>query len=75
MCNKIGYESRGEAVTDAKRIAIHNKYRNEKRALKSVKMRPYLCRDCNSWHLTTQKQGRKMKQTRTKAYQRNHDNG
>lgn len=52
MCNKIGYESKSEAATEAKRMLNQSKWRKEARVNKQY---PYECNFCDKWHLTSQK--------------------
>lgn len=61
-CQKVPYDSRTAALEDirtirSQRIFHSNKYVKAKKS--GRKMRPYECRWCGKWHLTTQ---RKRKQ-------------
>lgn len=55
-CQKIPYDTRHEALDDANRIKIQRRYRSKKHAKAEKsgrKMRPYECKTCGKWHLTT----------------------
>jgi hypothetical protein len=56
MCNKISYESKGEAKKEIKTLRTFSKYRNKNKGNspdKSKHLRPYECDICGHWHLTS----------------------
>jgi len=57
MCSKIPYTTKEEALKDAKILRTANKHFNKRSKVKKdgKKLRPYYCRFCNNWHLTSQK--------------------
>ena len=57
-CDKVGYDSEGQAINAAKRLA---------RLIGGRKQRAYFCK-CKKWHLTSQKKpyDRKKKRNRKK---------
>lgn len=58
MCQKIPYPSREEAQADARYIRMQRRHYSKRlgRVAKSGrKLRPYWCRVCSCWHLTTRK--------------------
>jgi hypothetical protein len=61
MCQKIAYNTKLEAQADAKQIKAQDQKFSKKTAKygrpgKAAKMKPYNCRYCGKFHLTTQKQ-------------------
>lgn len=59
MCQKIAYATKADAAADAKYMTNQRRFFNKKlgKVRKAGrKLRPYSCRFCGSWHLTTQKQ-------------------
>lgn len=63
-CNKIDYESKQDALDDAKLMrAGHNRHGKFAKS-DAKKLRPYLCRYCGKWHLTSKKQWKKSRQRR-----------
>ena len=53
-CNKAGYSSKKAAVKDSKIIlADMKRYRSQKPGAHGL--RPYECRYCGKWHLTSQR--------------------
>lgn len=65
-CNKIGYETNGAALTDAKHIKARTQHFSKQRGHKksNMKLTPYPCPLCGKYHLTTLKQN--IKQNRSK---------
>lgn len=58
MCQKIPYDTKGAAVEHANYMLAQARHFSKKygKAKKSGrKLRPYDCRFCPSWHLTTLK--------------------
>lgn len=58
MCQKIPYATKADAVDHANYIANQRRHFSKKlgKARKSGrKLRPYACRFCGAWHLTTLK--------------------
>jgi len=59
MCGKIPYETKSDAVRDAK--LVHMAYRNSASlrakggAKAGRKLRPYECPRCGKWHLTSRR--------------------
>lgn len=61
-CNKIPYPTRAEALADietirSQRIFHSNKYAKVRKS--GRKMRPYECRWCGKWHLTSQRKNKR----------------
>jgi len=58
MCNKVGYETKQEAKKDAEFITKSSRTQKQKisKPKHGKKMRPYKCKYCGLWHLTTKKQ-------------------
>lgn len=57
-CQKIPYDTKADALTDAKFIKNQQQYRskhfgNKKKA--GRKLRPYFCYFCQKYHLSTQR--------------------
>lgn len=61
-CNKVSYETKTEALADIKYQKAQNVYFSKRKASsrKDKKLRPYQCRNCNKWHLTSMKQKSKV---------------
>ena len=64
-CNKITFETKSDALEDIKyqhsqHIFRRKSYANNKK--NGVKTYPYLCSNCNRWHLTTKNQKLHKKQ-------------
>ena len=57
-CNKITFSSSEEARSYIKSIG------NTKRESGSKKLKPYLCDECDEWHLTTQRKSKIFKKQR-----------
>ena len=56
MCQKIGYDTKQEALADAEAIRIAKIFRHNKcKTAKSGKMTAYDCTYCDKWHLTSQR--------------------
>jgi len=58
MCQKIPYETKADAIKDAKIIRA-NKAVKQRRKKKDLNA--YYCRICDRWHLTSQRQIKKKK--------------
>jgi len=58
-CNKITYFSLEEATENADYINMSA--RNSRHANKNLKSRPYKCRYCGNWHLSSKKKQKFMK--------------
>ena len=52
MCNKVSYDSKIEASTEAKAITKSNRWWGNN---DGPKLRAYLCPTCENWHLTSMK--------------------
>lgn len=58
-CSKIPYTTKSEAKKEAVIIRANAKYRNRMHKkhqftkFKGVRLRAYLCRHCDKWHLTS----------------------
>ena len=50
MCNKMAFPTKKEAVTHIK-VTKHSRHRFDI----SGKLKPYLCRECEQYHLTSKK--------------------
>ena len=50
------YQSKEEAMKDAKFIIKDNRLRGNKKSNQPKKLRSYLCPYCGKWHLTSRKQ-------------------
>lgn len=59
-CDKVSYDSQGQAVNAAKRIA---------KMLGGRKQRAYFCK-CKKWHLTTQKKPYDERNKRKKSHEK-----
>lgn len=58
MCQKVPYQSRKEALEDARQIRINRNHFSKRVATRPKsgrKLKPYLCPVCDVWHLTTRK--------------------
>jgi hypothetical protein len=56
-CAKVGFEEKSEAVAHARYVRVQQIYRSHhvKSYKSNRKLRPYLCKLCGLFHLTTQK--------------------
>ena len=55
MCQKVTYATKSEAVRDSKEIYMQ--MRNSKNVNRVKRLKPYKCRFCEGWHLSS-KNGR-----------------
>lgn len=56
MCNKVTYNSKNEALKDAKLLYSNMKHFSKRKGNHPVKrMKPYECKRCGKWHLTSKK--------------------
>ncbi len=59
LCYKVPYESRADALADARYIRMNTRHRSDGQTKSKKRMKPYSCLYCNKWHLTAMKQQKK----------------
>lgn len=64
MCQKVMYNSKDDAVLDAAEIYVQ--MRNSKHMTRHKRLKPYKCRFCEGWHLTSKNGSRKLYKSLTR---------
>lgn len=69
-CSKMTFETKADALIEVRQQRVQHRFRSKayggSNKKNNVKAYPYLCSNCNRWHLTTKNKKQVKKELKTK---------